>query len=83
MGFDQFHEPPDELTQETRTYVRVIQSLIEEAEAIDWYTQRLDVEQDEEARAARSWVRRKRKNSSILGLTWSFYYGVRRSGARP
>lgn len=36
MGFDQDHEPPEELSAETRTFVRVIQSLIEEAEAIDW-----------------------------------------------
>ena len=54
MGFDQYHEPPEELSEETRTYVRLIQSLIEEAEAIDWYTQRLDVEQDEQARAVMS-----------------------------
>ncbi len=51
MGFDQYHEPPEELPEETRTYVRIIQSLIEEAEAIDWYTQRLAVEKDAEARA--------------------------------
>ena len=54
MGFDQYHEPPEELSEETRTYVRVIQSLIEEAEAIDWYVQRLAVEKDEEARAIMS-----------------------------
>src|SRR5512142_1629595 len=54
MGFDQYHEPPDELPEETRTYVRVIQSMIEEAEAIDWYVQRLAVEEDEEARAVLS-----------------------------
>lgn len=54
MGFDQYHEPPGELSEETRTYVRVIQSLIEEAEAIDWYVQRLAVEKDEEARAVMS-----------------------------
>jgi hypothetical protein len=51
MGFDQYHEPPEELSEETRTYVRVIQSLIEEAQAIDWYVQRLAVEKDDEARA--------------------------------
>jgi uncharacterized protein len=51
MGFDQYHEPPEELPEETRTYVRVIQSMIEEAEAIDWYAQRLALEKDEEARA--------------------------------
>ena len=54
MAFDQYHEPPEELSGETRTYVRVIQSLIEEAEAINWYTQRLAVEQNEEARAVMS-----------------------------
>jgi hypothetical protein len=54
MGFDQYHEPPDELSEETRTYARVLQSLIEEAEAISWYTQRLALEKDEEARSAMS-----------------------------
>jgi hypothetical protein len=50
MGFDQYHEPANELSQETRTFARIIASLTEEAEAIDWYQQRLSVEQDEEAR---------------------------------
>ena len=35
LGFDQYHEPADELPQETRTFARIIVSLIEEAEAID------------------------------------------------
>jgi hypothetical protein len=51
MAFDQYHEPPNELPQETRTFARMILSLIEEAQAIDWYTQRMAVEKDEEARA--------------------------------
>jgi hypothetical protein len=34
--------------------VCVLQSLIEEADAINWYTQRLAVERDEEARAVMS-----------------------------
>lgn len=51
MGFDQYHEPPDELPQETRTFARMILSVIEEAQAIDWYEQRMAVEKDEEARA--------------------------------
>lgn len=50
MGFDQYHEPPEELSQETRTFARMMKSLIEEAEAIDWYEQRLSLEQDEEAK---------------------------------
>ena len=51
MGFDQYHEPPSELSQETRTFARMIKSLIEEAEAIDWYEQRISVEKDKEAKA--------------------------------
>ena len=51
MGFDQYHEPPEELPEETRTFVRVIQSMIEEGEAIDWYVQRLAVEKDQDARS--------------------------------
>jgi len=51
MGFDQYHEPPNELPEKTRTFARMITSLIEEAEAIGWYEQRLAVEPDEEAKA--------------------------------
>src|SRR5215213_6119794 len=51
LGFDQYHEPPNELPAETRTFARMIASLTEEAEAIGWYEQRLAVEPDAEARA--------------------------------
>jgi hypothetical protein len=51
MPFDQYHEPPQELPAETRTFARMILSLIEEAEAIDWYEQRLAVETDRQAKA--------------------------------
>jgi hypothetical protein len=47
---DQYHEPPEELSAETRTFARVIASLQEEAEAIGWYEQRLSIEPDEQAR---------------------------------
>jgi uncharacterized protein len=51
MGFQQYHEPPNELSQETRTFARMIASLIEEADAINWYEQRLSVEGDPDAKA--------------------------------
>src|ERR1700730_153173 len=51
MSFDQYHEPPGELSEETRTFARMIASLIKEAEAIGWYEQRLSVEKDEAAKA--------------------------------
>ena len=49
MGFDQYHEPPEELPQATRTFARLCASLTEEAEAIGWYEQRIAVETDPEA----------------------------------
>jgi hypothetical protein len=51
MGFDQYHEPPEELPQKVRTFARMIASLSEEAEAINWYEQRISVEKDKQARA--------------------------------
>ena len=51
MGFDQYHEPPNELSDEIRTFARMIQALIEETQAIDWYEQRISVEKDRDARA--------------------------------
>ncbi len=51
MAFDQYHEPADELSQETRTFARMIMGVIEEAQAIDWYEQRMSVEQNAEAKA--------------------------------
>jgi hypothetical protein len=51
VPFDQYHEPPDELPEEARTFARMCASLIEEAEAIGWYEQRLALESDDQARA--------------------------------
>jgi hypothetical protein len=51
MPENQYHEPPDELSQETRTFARMIASLIEEADAINWYEQRMSVEKDRQAKA--------------------------------
>jgi hypothetical protein len=54
MGFDQYHEPPHELPEQTRTFARLCASLTEEAEAIGWYEQRLAIEKDPEAHAVMS-----------------------------
>jgi hypothetical protein len=51
MPTDQYHEPPDELSADARTFARVIASLQEEAEAIGWYEQRMSIETNDEARA--------------------------------
>lgn len=51
MATNQYHEPTDELSDKTRTFARMVTSLIEEAEAINWYEQRISVEKNKEARA--------------------------------
>ena len=51
MGTNQYHEPANELPAEIRTFARMITGLIEEAEAIGWYEQRLSLEKDKQARA--------------------------------
>lgn len=50
MGFEQYHEPADELSESVRTFARMITSLTEEAEAINWYEQRISVEKDDQAK---------------------------------
>lgn len=51
MAFDQYHEPVEELSDSTRTFARMMIGLIEEAQAIDWYEQRISVEKNKEAKA--------------------------------
>ncbi len=51
MPTDQYHEPANELSEETRTFARMITSLMEEADAINWYQQRMSVERDDTARS--------------------------------
>ena len=51
MPTDQYHEPPDELDADARTFARLIASLQEEAEAIGWYEQRMALETDEQAKS--------------------------------
>ena len=51
MGFEQYHEPTQELSDETRTLARMFAALTEESEAINWYQQRISVEKDNDAKA--------------------------------
>lgn len=41
MANEGYHEPINELTDETRDMHRAITSLMEELEAVDWYNQRI------------------------------------------
>src|SRR6267142_2634572 len=51
MTTEQYHEPAGELTQEIRTFARLVASLQEEAEAIGWYEQRISLERNAQAKA--------------------------------
>lgn len=42
MGSEAYHEPLEQLSEETRNLHRAIVSLMEELEAIDWYQQRAE-----------------------------------------
>jgi uncharacterized protein len=67
---DQYHEPPDELSQEIRSFVRMISSLQEEAEAIGWYEQRMSLEQDESARSIMENAQQEEFKHFAMSLEW-------------
>src|SRR4029453_19405749 len=72
MGFEQYHEPADELSAETRTFARMIASLTEEAEAINWYEQRISLEKDKSARAIMRNAQKEEFKHFSMDLEWLF-----------
>jgi hypothetical protein len=70
MGFDQYHEPARQLPEETRTFARMIASLGEEAEAINWYEQRMAVEKDQSARAIMENAQKEEFKHFAMDLEW-------------
>ncbi len=70
MGFEQYHEPADELPSETRTFARMIVSLTEEAEAINWYEQRMALEKDKTARAIMKNAQKEEMKHFSMDLEW-------------
>jgi hypothetical protein len=72
MGFEQYHEPANELSTETRTFARMIVSLTEEAEAINWYEQRISLEKDKSARAIMRNAQKEEFKHFAMDLEWLF-----------
>ncbi len=68
MPTEQYHEPPGELSEKTRTFARMITGMIEEADAINWYTQRISVEKDKGARAIMKNARNEEMKHFGMGL---------------
>jgi hypothetical protein len=70
MGFEQYHEPADELPPKTRTFARMIVSLTEEAEAINWYEQRMALEKYKSARAIMGNAQKEEFKHFSMDLEW-------------
>jgi hypothetical protein len=75
MGFEQYHEPANELPEQVRTFARMIVSLTEEAEAINWYEQRIAVEKDAQARA----IMQNAQGEEFKHFTMDLEFLIRRS----
>jgi len=65
-----YHEPIEELSNETRDMHRAIASLMEELEAVDWYNQRADVCKDTELKAILEHNRDEEKEHAAMLLEW-------------
>ena len=70
MSNEGYHEPIEELTDETLDMHRAITSLMEELEAVDWYNQRVDACKDDELRAILAHNRDEEKEHAAMVLEW-------------
>lgn len=65
-----YHEPVEELSDETRDMHRAIVSLMEELEAVDWYNQRADACKNAELKAILEHNRDEEKEHASMVLEW-------------
>jgi uncharacterized protein len=70
MANEGYHEPINELTDETRDMHRTISSLMEELEAVDWYNQRVDACKNAELKAILEHNRDEEKEHAAMVLEW-------------
>lgn len=70
MSNEGYHEPVEELSDETRDMHRAIVSLMEELEAVDWYNQRADACKDPDLRAILAHNRDEEKEHASMVLEW-------------
>ena len=70
MSSENYHEPYDELDADTRDMHRAIRSLMEELEAVDWYTQRVQVTTDDELKGLLIHNRDEEKEHAAMVLEW-------------
>lgn len=70
MAHEGFHEDPGMLSDFAKDYHRIIQSTMEELEAVDWYNQRAEAATDPEARAIMEHNRDEEIEHACMGLEW-------------
>jgi hypothetical protein len=70
MANEGYHEPVEELSDETRDMHRAIISLMEELEAVDWYNQRIDATNNKELAAILAHNRDEEKEHAAMVLEW-------------
>jgi uncharacterized protein len=66
----EYHEPAEELSNETKDFSRALNSLKEEIEAINWYQQRFDVTQNEELKKILAHNRDEEIEHACMALEW-------------
>lgn len=70
MSNEGYHEPVEELSDETRDFHRATVSLMEELEAVDWYNQRVDACKDAELKAILKHNRDEEIEHAAMALEW-------------
>lgn len=70
MANEGYHEPLNEISEETRDMHRAITSLMEELEAVDWYNQRVDASKDNELKAILAHNRDEEKEHAAMLFEW-------------
>lgn len=70
MANEGYHEPYEELSDETKDMHRAIVSLMEELEAVDWYNQRIDACKDESLKQILVHNRDEEKEHAAMVLEW-------------
>lgn len=70
MANEGYHEPVEELSDESRDMHRAIISLMEELEAIDWYQQRIDACKNKELAGILAHNRDEEKEHAAMVLEW-------------
>ena len=70
MSSENLHESPELLTEPTKNLHRGITSLVEELEAVDWYTQRAEACSDAELRTVLLHNRDEEIEHAMMNLEW-------------